>query len=602
MNPFTNMYGIQKIGDDTGQLYHPPTNVEDNTCSQQKESANLVQNSSNYADVTHTPPYQSVNLQVLPTLKPVPPNNKNDKQEKVLKILIEKRFYENKDTNTNELSTNTIQSVISLATHWINDKNVTGICPLNNENTLIQNTIGLQDLDKWLLPPRVIKTKKQTKVELMLAVYTTYTAYQLYKHQSKIFETENMKISTKRTIMQYTKRIGFLTGPYVQLASVQEYEQQLYDVLNIEKGAIEIKKELIYESGAKTKALVLYAVENRAKELDAQLYSNQQKNFKYVSFKIAPSSYRLGAMQMNEWVNMKARFEILYNADKNEIVTKDGIQESLQSCLLKQEHNETKLFLAIENGSGKEQNNALVVINPAKKYQARKWIVEEYPAIIYKDERNNETSINTEEFQSNIKYNEDLKDFLTPILTQKGIEKIGSFGKSKYKTYASVVGIETKKKPASMKASNNQKTKKDQKTNESENDLKKMIQHLQNTIQNMAKAMMEICEEIVKEPRRKEHLMQRIQEFTQNNQKQEQEEQYEGQQQDENIKQKQPTQKRQVTFSINEEQQNQENQKNQETYKEKDESITGNANQILQWVTKNNNEEQNAQKRRKPNA
>ena len=245
--------------------------------------------------------------------------------------------------------------------------------------------------------------------------------------------------------MKYAKRIGFLTGPYVQLASVQEYEQQINKLLNLEQGTIEVKKELIYESGAKTKALVVYAVEDQAKEIDANAYAAEKKQFKYVSFKLTPSSYRFASMQMNKWVNAKARYKTLFHSNKYEMVLKDGAQETLQSCILKQKHNDTSLFLAIENGSGKELNNALVVINPAKKFQARKWIVEEYQSVIYNDERDNLSSINTDEFKSNAKYNKDLKEFLTPVLTQKGIEKIGSFGKSKYKTYASVLGMDVNK-------------------------------------------------------------------------------------------------------------------------------------------------------------
>jgi len=86
------MYGIQQIGDDTGQVYHLPTKLERNTCVQQKETAKLVKNSSSYANVTYITPYQNVNLQVLPTLKPILLKENNDKDKKVLQILIEKKI------------------------------------------------------------------------------------------------------------------------------------------------------------------------------------------------------------------------------------------------------------------------------------------------------------------------------------------------------------------------------------------------------------------------------------------------------------------------------------------------------------------------------
>ena len=86
-----------------------------------------------------------------------------------------------------------------------------------------------------------------------------------------------------------------------------------------------------------------------------------------------------------------------------------------------------------------------VVLSIAKKFQARKWITEEYLSVIFSDDREPLVSINSDEFYSNMKYNEELKEFFKPILTQKGIMKIGLFGKAKYSTYASVVGISNKK-------------------------------------------------------------------------------------------------------------------------------------------------------------
>ena len=82
-----------------------------------------------------------------------------------------------------------------------------------------------------------------------------------------------------------------------------------------------------------------------------------------------------------------------------------------------------------------------VILNPGKKFQACKWIVEEYTLVIFDDEKETATSINKDEFKLNVKHNEELKEFLTLTLTQKGIEKRGPFRKAKYNTYASIVEI-----------------------------------------------------------------------------------------------------------------------------------------------------------------
>ena len=50
--------------------------------------------------------------------------------------------------------------------------------------------------------------------------------------------------------------------------------------------------------------LVIYALEDKAKDLDYKLYSAENKHLKYVSFKLTPSGHRIGSMQMNEWISI----------------------------------------------------------------------------------------------------------------------------------------------------------------------------------------------------------------------------------------------------------------------------------------------------------
>ena len=42
--------------------------------------------------------------------------------------------------------------------------------------------------------------------------------------------------------MEYTRRIGFLAGLNIQLASVNDYVDEINKILNLDKGMIEIKK------------------------------------------------------------------------------------------------------------------------------------------------------------------------------------------------------------------------------------------------------------------------------------------------------------------------------------------------------------------------
>ena len=166
------------------------------------------------------------------------------------------------------------------------------------------------------------------------------------------------------------------------------------------------------ERNTETETSVIYAVEDKAKEIDQKLQATEMKQLQHVSFKLAPSQFRLASMQSNEWISTKSRFEILFNANKNEIVVKNRYQKALYQCIMKQE---------IGN-AGKVSEDAVAVIKLAMRFKVRKWIAEKYSLLMFQDERENKTSISTEEFENNAKQNEDLK-ILNPILSQKGVGK-----------------------------------------------------------------------------------------------------------------------------------------------------------------------------------
>lgn len=80
--------------------------------------------------------------------------------------------------------------------------------------------------------------------------------------------------------------------------------------------------------------------------------------------------------------------------------------------------------MAVEQGSGKGRNNAQVILNPSKKFKARKWLVEIHPQIIFSTPIGNKTSVKEEEFNQNIKLYNDLKEFLSPALQSKAATKV----------------------------------------------------------------------------------------------------------------------------------------------------------------------------------
>jgi len=72
---------------------------------------------------------------------------------------------------------------------------------------------------KWATEPKVIKRKKQVKVETIIHVKILLKAYGLYMNQKEYCDINELRVITKNTGLEYTKKIGFLSGTYVKLAS-----------------------------------------------------------------------------------------------------------------------------------------------------------------------------------------------------------------------------------------------------------------------------------------------------------------------------------------------------------------------------------------------
>ena len=80
-------------------------------------------------------------------------------------------------------------------------------------------------------------------------------------------------------------------------------------------GIIKIKKRVTFERGVWSKALVVYGLEAEANRIDIELVTQKYKGFKYISHERSNSQQRITAMYYNNMINIKARYEILFNAN-----------------------------------------------------------------------------------------------------------------------------------------------------------------------------------------------------------------------------------------------------------------------------------------------
>ena len=181
-------------------------------------------------------------------------------------------------------------------------------------------------------------------------------------------------------------------------------------------------------------------MEQEAKETDQKILDATFDGFKYISFRLSSSLQRLAAMHSNDMLNPKARFETLYNTNLNDTVLYQGLEYKLKNLIRIVEVKDMKLFLAIEQGSGKKSKNTYVVINPKIRNRARQQLVEDYPAVVFQSNIDNETSVDVEKFKTKKKYNDDIKEFLALILNNQQAIKIKKYRK-KVKLYAQALGL-----------------------------------------------------------------------------------------------------------------------------------------------------------------
>ena len=170
-------------------------------------------------------------------------------------LSIEMEFEKDIDLETCEGSI--LQITIELLNQWTKTKVIEGIYATDGQ--IINNKY--ENLDSWAIEPKIVSKKKYVLVETILQVKTRASAYVFYQSEKEYCDSNNIRVGWKNTCMEYTKKIGFIIGIYVKLASLKYYIEELSNNIKLEERLIDIKKRFTYERGTRSKVLTIYAVE-----------------------------------------------------------------------------------------------------------------------------------------------------------------------------------------------------------------------------------------------------------------------------------------------------------------------------------------------------
>ena len=309
----------------------------------------------------------------------------------------------------------------------------------DNENKELHQEYD--NYERWVIEPRVIRMKKCVKVEIIIRVKTTSSTYSLCMNQRDYCESNRLKINAKRTGDEYTKKIGFLSGVHVKLASPDAYIKEIMKKTNIPEKAIDIVKIFTYKKKERLKVLVIYVVESLAPQINEALCKMKSPRYIYYSYKSTDTNERSSAMCNNDRHNINAKYESIYNAKLDDKVW-NGTKEDyvdLEEVLMMAKEKEQYLFLAAKEGNDRLRKSINVVVNPSTKMASKAWLLEEFPSLSFKEVRSTETSGNADDFSINKEYKERLKEFLRPSLTH-ALQNNNRVGKN-VKTYAQILGI-----------------------------------------------------------------------------------------------------------------------------------------------------------------
>ena len=401
-----------------------------------------------------------------------------------------------------------ITMVEYLLTEWTSEKMIDDAYDQNHQEINKE----YDKYERWIVEPRVIRNKRCVKVETIVRLKTGFNAYKLYMNQRKYCDSNRIKIATKRTKDEYTKKIGFLSGAYVKLASPEVCIKEITTKMNLSDYVIDIAKEFTYEKKDRSKVLVVYAVESMATQINDTLCKMTSPRYLYCSYKNTDPNERETAMYRNDRHNINAKYESIYNANLEDKVWVESNRKyvTLEEILMSVKDKHDPLFLAAEEGSERIRKTINVVLNPKTKMKSKAWLVEECPRLAFKYERRIETSVDADDYEINKEYKERLKEFLRPTVTY-AVQNDNRIGKN-IKTYAQALGISKKQQEPKTQS----KTKPNSKNEHVDSTLEIVIKRMEKQIEQLTAILNTFCEVIVKDENVKQELAKRIFEIKHN--------------------------------------------------------------------------------------
>ena len=167
-----------------------------------------------------------------------------------------------------------------------------------------------------------------------------------------------------------------LVGPKTEVAYLKEYEKELVEYSNVDLRFFELKKKIKKEGEIEARCIVVYAIEEKAEQLDMplrQLVTNRMDILSYYSFINGSSDQRKQALVLNRMQNVKMKYEIIKKSHIKERVKFKGVEMTFRKALSEVQVNNETIFQAVEQGFRFRNGDVFVYYHPEHKKLVLQW-------------------------------------------------------------------------------------------------------------------------------------------------------------------------------------------------------------------------------------
>ena len=309
----------------------------------------------------------------------------------------------------------------------------------NKRNEVIDN---ICDFMSWVEDFRVVG-RTQRYAQMYFQVFALAPWKSLIEDGRSIFRKYGLNVLLKWTIAKgWNRKIGMLAGPKTEVASLKEYEKELQEYSGIGISYFEIKKKVEKEGDVEARCIVVYAIEEKAEEMDLKLrklVNDRTDTLTYFSFINGSPEQRKKALILNRLQNVKMKYEIIKKCHVKEKAKHKGVEKTFRKALSEVQISNETIFQAVEQGYGTRSDDIFVYYHPKHKRLVLKWFQDEFmKGIVLENSRQLETSVlkQTEEQKM---YSQTVDQHLNKIIAMKQntIQALPIYNSTV--TYASVV-------------------------------------------------------------------------------------------------------------------------------------------------------------------